>query len=223
MFRGGGERADRNRLPFQVAEICRNLYKKRPEQVDDRLVYNIVRSDPLPHNPPPLLPLALLPLAFFRSTDLPLPCPTLMWCRDSKDPGALGVFASGGRLPPPRPANELLRKFNGPVLVAQGALDPLNDAKGRAELLRTCYDKTVVRLIEAGHCPHVSTPHPTAEERSTSSPRSCVLSLLCVVCLCQDEDPENVCKAIDEFIQSLQLDDAGLVQGTAPLPAAGAA
>lgn len=117
-----------------MAEICRNLYKKRPEQVDDRLVYNIVR--------------------------------------DSKDPGALGVFASGGRLPPPRPANELLRKFNGPVLVAQGALDPLNDAKGRAELLRTCYDKTVVRLIEAGHCPHVSTYHSTSRGKDHTQPRS---------------------------------------------------
>lgn len=140
-----------------------------------------VRTSRLQLTPPWLL------LAFFRSTDLPLPRPALMmwWCRDSKDPGALGVFASGGRLPPPRPANELLRKFNGPVLVAQGALDPLNDAKGRAELLRTCYDKTVVRLIEAGHCPHVSTPHPTAEQREESTPSPAHVCCRCRAwCVC---------------------------------------
>lgn len=49
------------------------------------------------------------------------------------------------------------------------------------------------------------------------------MCFVAAVRVCQDEDPENVCKAIDEFIQSLQLDDAGLGQGTAPLPAAGAA
>ena len=64
------------------------------------------------------------------------------------------MFASGARLPPPRTANELLHKFNGPVLVAQGILDPLNDAKGRAKLLEGCYERTTVVEVEGGHCPH---------------------------------------------------------------------
>lgn len=82
--------------------------------------------------------------------------------RDSLDPGAINVMISGSKLSPPRTANELLAStfgsaasygnghnendnddkstvqesmFRGPVLVAQGFLDPLNDAKGRATLL----------------------------------------------------------------------------------------
>lgn len=82
--------------------------------------------------------------------------------RDSCDPGALGVFASGGRLPTPRPANELLAKFGGPVLVAQGMLDPLNDAKGRAALLERAHERVDVAALEGGHCPHDEVPEQLA-------------------------------------------------------------
>ncbi|KAJ8599114.1 hypothetical protein CTAYLR_006352 [Chrysophaeum taylorii] len=40
--------------------------------------------------------------------------------RDSKDPGAANVIASGAKLPPQRSLNEALRDFGGPVLVPQG-------------------------------------------------------------------------------------------------------
>ncbi|CAM9442462.1 unnamed protein product, partial [Heterosigma akashiwo] len=52
--------------------------------------------------------------------------------RDSCDPGATGVIAAGGKLPAPRPLNELFAEFGGPVLAVGGVLDPLNDARGRA-------------------------------------------------------------------------------------------
>lgn len=82
--------------------------------------------------------------------------------RDSCDPGALGVFASGGRLPTPRPANELLAKFGGPVLVAQGMLDPLNDARGRAALLERAHGGVEVAALDGGHCPHDEVPEQLA-------------------------------------------------------------
>lgn len=72
------------------------------------------------------------------------------------------MFASGGRLPTPRPANELLSKFGGPVLVAQGVLDPLNDARGRAKLLAGAYEDVEVRELNGGHCPHDEVPEEMA-------------------------------------------------------------
>ena len=39
--------------------------------------------------------------------------------RDSRDPGAHDVVAAGGKLPKPRPMNDLLREYTGPVLIAQ--------------------------------------------------------------------------------------------------------
>ena len=54
--------------------------------------------------------------------------------RDSQDPGASDVIAAGGKLPTPRPMNDIFREYTGPVLIAQGALDPLNDAKSRANI-----------------------------------------------------------------------------------------
>ena len=94
--------------------------------------------------------------------------------RDSLDPGAINVMISGSKLPPPRTANELLEadfgylksgskstmkgvgegRFKGPVLVAQGILDPLNDARSRADMLGDLRDGITVTPIHAGHCPH---------------------------------------------------------------------
>eukprot|EP00953_Heterococcus_sp_UTEX-ZZ885_P037957 19483-Heterococcus_DN1.PRE.3 len=59
--------------------------------------------------------------------------------RDSCDPGALGIFNAGAKLPFSSSANEMLQRFGGPVLVAQGLLDPLNDARGRAAQFKEIY------------------------------------------------------------------------------------
>jgi pimeloyl-ACP methyl ester carboxylesterase len=79
--------------------------------------------------------------------------------RASNDPQALGVFRSVFYLPPPRPLNYLINKlFRGPVLVLQGALDPLNDAKKRADqIVKACPSARLV-LLQAGHCPHDEVP-----------------------------------------------------------------
>ena len=63
-------------------------------------------------------------------------------------------------LPPPRALNYLLDTSRKPVLVFQGALDPLNDARGRAAALKNaCRVADVqVELVEAGHCPMDEVP-----------------------------------------------------------------
>lgn len=50
---------------------------------------------------------------------------------------------------------------SGPVLVAQGILDPLNDAKGRAALLQAAWEDVEVVEIEGGHCVHDERPQET--------------------------------------------------------------
>mmetsp|Transcript_18487 Transcript_18487/g.23263 ORF Transcript_18487/g.23263 Transcript_18487/m.23263 type:complete len:107 (+) Transcript_18487:193-513(+) len=87
---------------------------------------------------------------------------------------------SGSKLPPPRTANELLGadfgspkskgssrvnegSFDGPVLVAQGILDPLNDARERANMLEKLRPGITVSRMDAGHCPHDELPATTAQ------------------------------------------------------------
>ncbi|KAI8101460.1 hypothetical protein M9435_001566 [Picochlorum sp. BPE23] len=79
--------------------------------------------------------------------------------RASRDPQALGVFRSVFFLPPPRPLNYLVSSlFQGPTLVLQGALDPLNDAKTRAhDIVESCPNANCI-LLDAGHCPHDEVP-----------------------------------------------------------------
>jgi len=123
----------------RIQSICVNLYPSNPSAVDENLCRNILR--------------------------------------DSLDPGALAVMISGSKLPPPRTANELLGadfgspkenssvtegKWSGPVLVAQGMKDPLNDAVGRANMFRSLRSGIDVEPLDGGHCPHVSTPTPWA-------------------------------------------------------------
>ena len=96
---------------------------------------------------------------------------------------------SGSKLPPPRTANELLGAdfgssknrgystafkskykegtFDGPVLIAQGQLDPLNDAKGRAEMFGNLRKGIKVDPINAGHCPHDELPLDIAKSISS--------------------------------------------------------
>ena len=84
--------------------------------------------------------------------------------RAASDPGALGVFRSVFYLPPPRALNYLVQeKFKGPTLVLQGALDPLNDAVGRAKELEDTCSNVQVKLLRAGHCPHDEVPEQVNE------------------------------------------------------------
>lgn len=127
----------------RIQSICKNLYPTNPKAVDDNLCDGILR--------------------------------------DSLDPGAINVMISGSKLPPPRTANELLGAefgsskskptstvkqgtFDGPVLVAQGILDPLNDALGRAESLGKLRSGITVSKIDGGHCPHDELPDIIANE-----------------------------------------------------------
>lgn len=74
--------------------------------------------------------------------------------RDSCDPGASEVIAAGGKLPTPRSCDGLFADFGGPVLVAQGAKDPLNDAPARAAIFGRISPRVSVDLLDLGHCPH---------------------------------------------------------------------
>jgi pimeloyl-ACP methyl ester carboxylesterase len=122
-----------------IRSICQRVYPTNPSAVDSVLCNNILR--------------------------------------DSLDPGAINVMISGSKLPIPRTANELLASdfgsaldetvrvevkescWTGPVLVAQGLLDPLNDAPGRASLLgRLRQGITVSPVEDGGHCPHDERP-----------------------------------------------------------------
>ena len=124
----------------QIASICQNLYPTNPSAVDETLVNGILR--------------------------------------DSLDPGAIYVMMSGTKLPPSRTYNELLAadfgqsydleneflesQFDGPVLMAQGILDPLNDASGRANSLGSLRKDIDIDPIQGGHCPHDEVPRDVA-------------------------------------------------------------
>ena len=103
-------------------------------------------------------------------------CDTIL--RDSLDQGAVNVMISGSKLPAPRTANELLGggfgnhrlpgdeegEFEGPVLVANGIADPLNDSRGRMEAFGRLREGIKEVPIEgAGHCPHDEAPALVAE------------------------------------------------------------
>ena len=123
----------------RIQSICKNLYPTNPSAVNEELCQSILR--------------------------------------DSLDPGAINVMISGSKLPPPRTANELLGadygsaknagggegRWTGPVLVAQGVLDPLNDAKTRAAMLGDLREGITVTPIDAGHCPHDEKPDEVAD------------------------------------------------------------
>jgi len=119
----------------RIQSICANLYPTNPAAVNDSLCDNIRR--------------------------------------DSLDPGAINVMMAGAKLPTPRSANELLHaefggpseeecSFSGPVLVAQGVLDPLNDSQDRLERLGAMRNGITMDPIQAGHCPHDELPESVA-------------------------------------------------------------
>lgn len=71
--------------------------------------------------------------------------------RDSLDYGAVEVLASGLILPPPRSLTELLGQYEGPLLVFQGVLDPLNTAGlDRAGKIQQLYPEATVVRVNAG-------------------------------------------------------------------------
>jgi pimeloyl-ACP methyl ester carboxylesterase len=136
----------------RIQSICVNLYPTRPAAVDDLLCKGIER--------------------------------------DSLDPGAINVMMAGAKLPPPRTANELLAAkfgasrdpatqlkestFKGPVLIAQGVLDPLNDAKDRMNRYQALREGIEVAPVEAGHCPHDELPEQIARNIAAwTATRSC--------------------------------------------------
>jgi pimeloyl-ACP methyl ester carboxylesterase len=108
----------------RIQSICRNLYPVNPLAVDDELCSHIKR--------------------------------------DSLDPGAIHVMMSGSKLPPPRTANELLQSeflpkecaFTGPVLIAQGILDPLNKAEDRMNMYGELRSGITLHPIQAGTFHH---------------------------------------------------------------------
>ena len=62
-------------------------------------------------------------------------------------------------LPAPLPLNHLVAElYGGPVLVLQGARDPLNDAPVRATALAAACSNVRVHLLDGGHCPHDEVP-----------------------------------------------------------------
>lgn len=84
--------------------------------------------------------------------------------RAARDPGALAVFQSVFYMPRPRALDVLLvNEYKGPTLLLQGAKDPLNDARARAEALRGAVPGIEVVLLDAGHCPHDEVPAEVAE------------------------------------------------------------
>lgn len=79
--------------------------------------------------------------------------------RAGGDPNASTVLKSVAFLPKAIPLNYLLREmYGGPILVVQGCLDPLNDAKGRAAQIEEICPDALVKLLSAGHCPHDEAP-----------------------------------------------------------------
>jgi pimeloyl-ACP methyl ester carboxylesterase len=122
----------------RIQEICVNLYPTNPAAVDSELCDNILR--------------------------------------DSQDPGAINVMISGSKLPLPRTYNEVIAAdfgqstdasvgestFPGLILMAQGILDPLNDAKGRSESLGKLRDGIHIDQLQGGHCPHDEIPEQVA-------------------------------------------------------------
>jgi len=124
----------------RIQSICKNLYPTNPDAVNLELCNSIER--------------------------------------DSLDPGAINVMMAGAKLPVPRTANELLNSdfgaaptassvssdlipestFTGPVLIAQGVLDPLNDATDRMNRFGALRDGITTDPLQAGHCPHDELP-----------------------------------------------------------------
>ncbi|CAJ1959022.1 unnamed protein product [Cylindrotheca closterium] len=181
----------------QIREICIKLYPTNPGAVDIFLCENILR--------------------------------------DSLDPGAINVMISGSKLPTPRTYNEVIAAdfgqasdtetlkestFIGPILVAQGILDPLNDAKGRAEALKKLRSGITVDPLQAGHCPHDEVPDQVANSiatwlEATREERTAMLQNAkdqADKATTPEEDTAVVPKAKDEAVEATREEKIPLVQ-----------
>ncbi|XP_058085009.1 uncharacterized protein LOC131232641 [Magnolia sinica] len=78
--------------------------------------------------------------------------------RASYDPGVLVVLESVFNFNLPIPLNYLMDSFGGKVLIIQGIKDPLSKSELRLSLLREHCSGTVIRELDAGHCPHDEQP-----------------------------------------------------------------
>ena len=58
--------------------------------------------------------------------------------------------------------NDIFREYTGPVLIAQGALDPLNNAPQRAAQFENIRSGVWVNLMDLGHCPMDEGPQEVA-------------------------------------------------------------
>lgn len=70
--------------------------------------------------------------------------------RASLDHGAVEVLASGLILPDSRSLREMLDRYEGPLLVFNGVLDPLGNVRERTETLREIYPSATVVTVDAG-------------------------------------------------------------------------
>ena len=70
--------------------------------------------------------------------------------RNSTDYGAAIVLGCGFILPPARSLSQLISMYDGPLLVFQGVLDPLNDARKRVATIQEQYPKATVVRVQGG-------------------------------------------------------------------------
>lgn len=70
--------------------------------------------------------------------------------RASLDFGAAEVIASGLIIPESRSLRDMLKAYEGPLLVFNGVLDPLGNVRERTELLRDVYPAATVVTVDAG-------------------------------------------------------------------------
>lgn len=79
--------------------------------------------------------------------------------RAADDPNAIALIKSVFFIKRPRPLNYLLSEmYGGPVLLLQGALDPLNNAKDKGQRIQELCKNVQVEMVEAGHCAHDEVP-----------------------------------------------------------------
>lgn len=78
--------------------------------------------------------------------------------RASHDPGAAMVLESLFRLRQPLPINFFIDRYKGKVYVVRGIKDPLDKTAQRTEMLKRHCSNVVVKLLDAGHCPHDESP-----------------------------------------------------------------
>lgn len=78
--------------------------------------------------------------------------------RASYDPGVTVIVESIFSFKLSLPLNYLLDSFGGKVLIIQGMKDPLSNSRLRLSMLKEHCRNTIIRELDAGHCPHDEQP-----------------------------------------------------------------